>query len=203
VLPDCSLGTVEREVLGITRRLDVSGFEVPGIYLEYLRSGLPGRLDAVLEHNLQDVRSLVELLIVINSVLSRDASAPLHRADRASLGSFFLKRDESWGVDLLKASFASGDEAAGRALSLFYKRRGAWAEAVELWEQMAVNRRSLFAAVELAKYFEHRERNPHRALDWVQIILSWRLPLMPKMRGELHHRRQRLLAKLRRRTSMT
>ena len=105
-LPDCSLGTVEREILGIHRELDVPGFEVPGIYLEYLRSGRPGRLDAVLEHNLQDVRSLAELLVVVNSILcSRDGTAvetsteagaagtasttPIRRADRTALGSFF------------------------------------------------------------------------------------------------------------------
>jgi len=217
-LPDCSLGTVEREILGIRRELDVPGFEVPGIYLEYLRSGRPGRLDAVLEHNLQDVRSLVELLVVVNSILcSRDGTAaagppeagtggstttaPARRADRTALGSFFLSREEQWGVELLKQSFSAGDEGAGRALSLYYKRAGAWPQAVDLWKQMAGKRRSLFAAVELAKYFEHRERDLELALEWVQTILTWRLPLQRRTRGELSHRRRRLLQKIRRRAS--
>jgi len=227
ILPDCSLGTIEREILGVRRGLDVAGFEVPGIYLEYLRSGRPGRLDAVLEHNLQDVRTLAELLVVINTILhSRDRTAgagqsgaeqsgvkvpgagaagtrpgteaaPL-RADRTALGSFFLSRDERWGVELLRESFSAGDEGAGRALSLYYKRAGAWTEAVDLWEQMALKRRSLFAAVELAKYFEHRERDVERALEWVQIVLAWRLPLQRSLRGELNHRRRRLMQKLER-----
>jgi hypothetical protein len=208
VLPDCSLSTVEREILGIRRQLDVSGFEVPGIYLEYLRSGRPGRLEAVLEHNLQDVRSLVELLIIVNSSLSTGASAPeaaarvpILGADRTALGSYFLSRDEGWGVELLKESFSAGDEGAGRALSLHYKRSGAWLKAVDLWEQMARQRRSLFAAVELAKYYEHRERDLKLALEWVQTILSWRLPLQRRIRGELNHRRRRLLQKLERRAS--
>jgi len=217
-LPDCSLGTVEREILGIHRELDVPGFEVPGIYLEYLRSGRPGRLDAVLEHNLQDVRSLAELLVVVNSILcSRDgtavetsteagaagtaSTAPIRRADRTALGSFFLSRDERWGVELLKESFSAGDEGAGRVLSLYYKRAGAWAQAVDLWKQMVIRRRSLFAAVELAKYFEHRERDLELALEWVQTILTWRLPLQRRARGELNHRRRRLLQKIRRRAS--
>ncbi len=198
VLPDCSLGTVEREILGIRRELDVPGFEVPGIYLEYLRSGRVGRLDAVLEHNLQDVRSLAELLTVINSILSSGAPG---RSDRTALGSFFLSRNEQWGVELLKESFSAGDEEAGRALSLYYKRAGAWVEAADVWKQMALRRRSLFAAVELAKYFEHRERNVELALEWIQNILSWRLPLESRIRVELHHRRRRLLRKLEGRTS--
>jgi uncharacterized protein YprB with RNaseH-like and TPR domain len=226
VLPDCSLATIEREVLGIRRELDVAGFEVPGIYLEYLRSGLPGRLEAVLEHNLQDVRTLAELLVVVNTILcSRDRTdgvgrpgagqpgaitpgaiaaganpvapaAPSLPADRTALGSFFLDRDERWGVELLKQAFSSGDEGAGRALSLYYKRAGAWTEAVDLWKQMVLKRRSLFAAVELAKYFEHRERDFELALEWVQAALTWRLPLQRRMRGELNHRRRRLMEKL-------
>jgi uncharacterized protein YprB with RNaseH-like and TPR domain len=200
ILPDCSLGTIEREILGVRRGLDVAGFEVPGIYLEYLRSGRPGRLDAVLEHNLRDVRTLAELLVVINTILqSQNRNAAPLRADRTALGSFFLSRDERWGIELLKESFSAGDEGAGRALSLYYKRSGAWTEAVDLWKQMARKRRSLFAAVELAKYFEHRERDVESALEWVQIVLSWRLPLQRRVRGELNHRRRRLLQKLQRR----
>jgi uncharacterized protein len=198
VLPDCSLVTVEREILGIRRELDVPGFEVPGIYLEYLRSGRAGRLDAVLEHNLQDVRSLADLLAVVNSILSSGAPG---KSDRTALGSFFLSRNEQWGVELLKESFSAGDEEAGRALSLYYKRAGAWVEAADVWKQMARRRRSLFAAVELAKYFEHRERDVELALEWVQNILSWRLPLESRIRVELHHRRRRLLRKLEGRTS--
>jgi len=66
---------------------------------------------------------------------------------------------------------------------------------------MALERRSLFAAVELAKYFEHRERDAALALEWVQTILSWRLPLDRRIRGELNHRRRRLMKKLGRRVS--
>jgi uncharacterized protein YprB with RNaseH-like and TPR domain len=223
VLPDCSLSTIEREILGIRRELDVSGFEVPGIYLEYLRSGRPGRLDAVLAHNLQDVRTLAELLITINTILSaRDRSAvsgaPVadtsarsaaearsaatsQQADRTALGSFVLSRDERWGVELLKGAFTSGDDGAGRALSLYYKRVGAWREAVDLWKQMALRRKSLFAAVELAKYFEHRERDAELAIEWVQTILSWRLPLDRRVRGELSHRKRRLLQKINRKSA--
>jgi uncharacterized protein len=87
ILPDCSLSTIEREILGVRRELDVAGFEVPGIYLEYLRSGRPGRLDAVVEHNLQDVRTLAELLAVINSILcTRDRTAGAVRREGAGSG---------------------------------------------------------------------------------------------------------------------
>jgi len=215
-LPDCSLSTIEREILGVHRELDVPGFEVPGIYLEYLRSGRAGRLEAVLEHNMQDVRSLAELLGTVNAILQsrqRPGAVETIRAnvpgksilpgktDGTALGNFFLSRDERWGVELLKSSYDSGDEAAGRALSLFYKRSGAWGEAVELWTRMARGTVSLFAAVELAKYFEHRERKPERALEWVEGILSARRPLDRRLRAELRNRKNRLLRKIERKTS--
>jgi hypothetical protein len=106
-------------------------------------------------------------------------------------------------VELLKESFSAGDEGAGRALSLFYKRSGAWPEAVELWQRMVSQRRSLFAAVELAKYFEHREKKIEVALQWVQTVLSWNQPLDRRTRGELNHRRRRLVQKLERRATTT
>ena len=127
--------------------------------------------------------------------------AAIDRTDRTSLGGFLLSRDEAWGVDLLKDAFAAGDEGAGRALSLYYKRRGAWKEAVALWTRMAAERKSFFAGVELAKYFEHRERDPGKAMEWVQAILSWQLPLDRHLRSELSHRRQRLSKKENRRSA--
>lgn len=40
---DCSLKSIERTVLGFNRELDVDGADIPLIWLEFLRSGRPGR----------------------------------------------------------------------------------------------------------------------------------------------------------------
>ena len=191
VLEDCSLGTIEREVLGVERGQDVAGWEVPGIYLEYLQRGWSPRLPLVWEHNLQDVRSLAELFARLNRALG-GGELP-GRADLASLGSWLLDSGGAErGLELLRRSFEGGDERAGRALGLHLKRSGRWEEAAQVWGRLAADRRSLFAAVELAKHAEHRLRDPLQALDWVRQAQGWGLPLEARVRRELAARRARL-----------
>ncbi len=203
-LGDCSLGSIEREVLGLERGQDVAGWEVPGIYLDYLRRGWSPRLPLVWEHNLQDVRSLAVLFARLNAALG-GGELP-GRADLASLGSWLLKsggeRGEQRGLELLRLSFEEGDERAGRALGLHLKRAGRWEEAAQVWRRLVADRRSLFAAVELAKQAEHRLRDPLEALEWVRQAAGWGLPLEPRSRRELAARRDAAWsARLRRRSS--
>jgi hypothetical protein len=190
-LGDCSLGSIEREVLGVERGQDVAGYEVPGIYLDFLRRGWSPRLPLVWEHNLQDVRTLSVLFARLNRMLS--GGEPPGRADLASLGSWLLKAGRAErGLELLRRCFAEGDERAGRALGLHLKRSGRWEEAAQVWRTLASDRRSLFAAVELAKHAEHRLRDPLEALDWVRQVLGWGAPLPARTRRELAARRARL-----------
>lgn len=196
-LGDCSLGNIEREILGVRRLQDVPGFEVPGIYLEYLRTGQPGRLALVMEHNLQDVLSLVRLFDVIAGLLADAPPVAALRADTTALGRYLLDRGHDRGLELLETSFRQRDEAAGRLLSLHYKRLGQWDEAVTVWKRILEEKESLFAAVELAKYLEHRRRRHEEALEWVRRALSWRLPLGPSARRELQRRQARLERKVR------
>ena len=61
-LPNCRLETLERHVLGIERPLDVPSALVPEFYVSYLRERNVGPLVAVIEHNRQDLLSMVHLL---------------------------------------------------------------------------------------------------------------------------------------------
>ena len=71
-LPNCSLQSVEREVLGIERRGDIPGRDVPEYYFAFLKSGSFSLLEDVFRHNKQDIVSLAALL----SVTTR--SVPIH-----------------------------------------------------------------------------------------------------------------------------
>jgi hypothetical protein len=96
----------------------------------------------------------------------------------------------------LSQTYFRGDDRAGRELSLYYKRRGEWSKAVELWEAMA-RERSLFAAIELAKYHEHRLRAPAAALKWLHHVAAWELTLGEEQLRELRRRQERLERKCR------
>ncbi|HTW91619.1 MAG TPA: ribonuclease H-like domain-containing protein [bacterium] len=60
-LEGCSLRSIEQTILGITRETDLPGELVPEFYYEYLRTGNAGFLKPIVEHNRQDVISLVNV----------------------------------------------------------------------------------------------------------------------------------------------
>lgn len=61
-MPDARLRTVETELLGTIRHGDVDGWQIPGLYLDFLRGGEAWPLIDVVRHNREDVRSLARLL---------------------------------------------------------------------------------------------------------------------------------------------
>jgi hypothetical protein len=199
---DCSLGSIERSILGVSRELDVAGEDVPLIYFDFLKTGEPGLLPVVFQHNLTDVTSLARMYSAIGRLLEGDlAAVPV---DERALGRWMLARGAVAGAALLDGSFAHGNLEAGIELSLHHKRNGEWERAAQIWQTMVERSRSLFAAVELAKYLEHRLREPDRAFTVVERILSWNLPLAAPARRDLGRRRarlQRTLARIKARSS--
>jgi uncharacterized protein len=61
-MTDARLRTVETELLGTARHGDVDGWQIPGLYLDFLRGGEAWPLIDVVRHNREDVRSLARLL---------------------------------------------------------------------------------------------------------------------------------------------
>lgn len=60
-LGSCTLGSIEQAVLGQSRETDLPGEMVPEFYYEYLRTGNAGFLKPIVDHNRQDVASLVSI----------------------------------------------------------------------------------------------------------------------------------------------
>ena len=60
-LQGCSLRSIEQSILGISRETDLPGELVPEFYYEYLRTGNAGFLKPIVDHNRQDVISLVHV----------------------------------------------------------------------------------------------------------------------------------------------
>ncbi|MDE4908645.1 ribonuclease H-like domain-containing protein [Methanogenium marinum] len=57
-MPDCRLGTVEGKILGQYRKEDLPGSMVPWYYQTYRRTGNPGPLVPIIEHNRLDITNL-------------------------------------------------------------------------------------------------------------------------------------------------
>jgi hypothetical protein len=61
-MSDARLRTVETDLLGTIRHGDVDGWQIPGLFLDFLRGGDAWPLIDVVRHNREDVRSLGRLL---------------------------------------------------------------------------------------------------------------------------------------------
>lgn len=186
----CTLKALEQGVLGVQRPVDIPGEDIPVVYFDWLKTGRPGLLPVVFEHNLADVTSLARLYDTIGRLLGGEVGET--PVDERALGTWLLDRGSPTGAELLSATLGRGDMTAGVRLGLHYKRSGMWEEAIEVWETMTREGRSLHAAVELAKYHEHRRRDPDAALQSLEVALSWNLPLDRRTREELVRRRKRL-----------
>lgn len=119
-MTDARLRTVETELLGTIRRGDVDGWQIPGLYLDFLRGGEAWPLIDVVRHNREDVRSLARLLSRIDvdyaDPVAR-ASAP--RGDLAGLARAFAREgrlDES--LDCLDSALSRLPTRAGNDESI-------------------------------------------------------------------------------------
>jgi uncharacterized protein YprB with RNaseH-like and TPR domain len=173
-LPDCSLNTLEAELLGVRRQeLDVSGAEIPEIYLDYLRSGRTDGIRRIAYHNLQDVLSLVGLAA---HVLDRHATdtAGLAESEALALARWhdrLGRRNEAERYYL--AALESTDPWTRRdALSgytMLLKGSGRRAEALSGWDEWgALAPADPTPAIELAKFYEWQARDLDQALLWAE-----------------------------------
>jgi hypothetical protein len=193
VIGSCSLSNIEAHILNIERGLDVPGYLVPELYFEYLRTGESRGLEPVFTHNMQDILSLAHLFRLIGDLLQGERSDVA--VDRLGLGRYMLEFDPERGEKLLLDNFEDRDYLSGKCLSLYYKRMQRWEDALSLWKRMWRDHQSQFAAVELAKYLEHRVKQYRQALDLVEQLLSSRI-YTAESYPELVWRKKRLEKKL-------
>jgi hypothetical protein len=166
-LKECSLNNVERAILGLERRGDVSSAEIPQIWFDYLRSRDAQPLKRVFYHHRMDVMSLVAL----TAFLSQRMDVPCgegfeHAEDRLSLVRlhFRRKRYEDAVAHAHKLLEAETDDIVRHQclelLAYACKRMQNWPRMAETWEQMVREFPSeILGRLELAKFYEHRMRN--------------------------------------------
>ena len=60
-LPNCKLGTLEKQILGIKRKDDVPSRSVPDFYRTYIKHKNVGPLVPIIDHNKQDLITLAKI----------------------------------------------------------------------------------------------------------------------------------------------
>ena len=174
-----ALKYLEEHVLGLKRSSEeVPGYEIPWLYFDYLRTGDARQLGGVFYHNAMDVVAMAALLAHMNDMIQNPYDGKVqHGLDFVALGKLFEDLghwDEAARLlerglesELTEADFG----VAVKRLSILQKRRGDLSEAVRLWEA-AAKRGHLYAFIELAKHYEHKERDVKSALKWTKTALK-------------------------------
>jgi tetratricopeptide (TPR) repeat protein len=125
-----------------------------------------------------DVVAMAALLAHMNDMLESPYEGKVqHGLDFVALGKLFedLGHWDS-AAKLFERGLESGlNESdfgvAVKRLSTLQKRRGDLGEAVRLWEESA-KRGHLYAFIELAKHYEHKQRDVKSALKWTRAALK-------------------------------
>ena len=213
-LKDCSLGNVEREILGMPRHNDVNSALIPQLYFDYLRSRDARPLERVFYHHKMDILSLVALTAWVSRCLADPDSGFSHADDKLSLVRVHMRQKKY--EDAIGHARAALDtdlddlclREAYEQMALAAKRLNDYVtmeEALVNWAEAFPN--DIDAHRELAKHYEHRKRDLPAALHHcnsaLEVIAKRRQARMmtdkdPAYAHDFRHRLERIKGKLER-----
>lgn len=168
---DCSLVGLEAQILGAPRSGDVPGFEIPGRYFHFLRSGDARPLAGVLEHNQRDLLSLAALSARLVQLVAGGPAGTGDAREAFALGSLYLSaggaaraREAFERAVRMATGFSSVRVPALRALALLERRERRFEAAAVCWQRVLEAPRcphqlAREAAEALAIHAEHRARD--------------------------------------------
>lgn len=171
----CKLVALERQILGFGRVDDVPSAEVPARYSHFLRTGDADAIRAVCDHNLWDVVSMAALVgVYAEAIRTLDVGDTPELGGRDMVG---IARTLARAGDIARARRAA-DVAVTAAVDdvdldrLARHTRGGIAKgardthtALLDFERLSSTHDDPLARLELAKLYEHRLRDPARALE--------------------------------------
>lgn len=205
-LQSCRLSSLEENILGEKRIDDIPGYMIPEIYFKYLEDRDTAEIRKVIRHNELDILSLVSLLLKIYVMLQNPLIEAKDEKELLGVGRIFEKKGDLDNV--VKCYDACTDSVnstikslASKRLAGVYKRNGDYCKAIDLLEKILIhsNTSNIPVMIELAKCYEHREKNPVKALKVVEEAIDACLAL--HLRNSVYHldlrkRKERLQRKI-------
>lgn len=172
-LKRCNLSHLEEAVLGIRREGDIPGAEVPQRFFSYLKTGQFSLLEDVIDHNAQDIASLCVLLSHM-AHLYEHPELSRHSEDVFSMGVALERmRHPEEARRCYRLAMGGSMRAQGQLhLAVSYRRAGDRAKAKEIWQAMVIRHEGgVTPYIELAKHYEHVERDLPSALEMTRRAL--------------------------------
>ncbi|WP_017727909.1 ribonuclease H-like domain-containing protein [Halalkalibacterium ligniniphilum] len=173
LLPSCKLSVVEKEILFYERQEDTPGYLAPMLYFDFLQEQDPAYVEGVLKHNEWDVLSLITLYAHLSALILEIDERTLHPREHFELARWYELLGE---LELSKRLY---EQMSAQDLNLYResqlargrleKKLGNYQQAIFLFTELV--EQDVFvleAGVELAKLFEHKEKDPEKALAYAK-----------------------------------
>ncbi|HYP05186.1 MAG TPA: ribonuclease H-like domain-containing protein [Bryobacteraceae bacterium] len=177
----CRLVELENQILGFEREGDLPGAMIPYVYFEYLRKKEASRIVPILHHNAIDILTLACLTAIVPRAFQSPEEAPLtHGAEMVGLARWLCRCEQhDKALTLFRRALDKGlrDELMFRTMwdvARLERKLGREDAALAVYSDLASGRNPfrLPALEELAKYYEHKERNYSMALEFTLTALS-------------------------------
>lgn len=173
---DRSLPSLEEKLLGTPRVGDIAGHLIPEVYFNFLRTSEVTLLRKVVEHNVIDVFSMLKLLVHFVALL-KDIDSVKDAEVLYAISRLFAEfKEHETTITLMKKALRYTDSIPlifeiKRDLSIIYKRMSLWKEAELLWtELLSETPYEPFPYVELAKFYEHVQKEIRKAQEMVSLL---------------------------------
>jgi uncharacterized protein YprB with RNaseH-like and TPR domain len=203
-LESCRLIQLEQEILGVCREGDLPGELIPYVYFEYLRSREALQLVPIFHHNAMDILTLACLTAIVPAAFRSTDAEALQRVgvrrgpELAGIGRWLRKAGEdAKALELFKRAVDAGlpDRHLFQTLwdiAWLEKKLQKPNDALRIFIELSGCRNEfrVCALEELAKFYEHEERNYALALEFTDQALNF------ESSPALEHRRQRLQRRL-------
>jgi uncharacterized protein YprB with RNaseH-like and TPR domain len=205
----CRLVELENQILGVEREGDLPGAMIPYVYFEYMRKREAFRVMPIFHHNANDILTLACLTGIVPWAFQSPETAPLsHAAEMIGLARWLRQAgQEEQALALFRRALEHpstsykgsrrplAEEVLFRTMwdvALLERKLGRAEACLSLFSELAgcANPFRAKACIELAKYYEHSEKNHAMALEMTRAALGL------EDSTELRHREQRLAKKL-------
>lgn len=173
-LTDRSLKVLESNILDFTRSQDdIPGWLIPQVYFDFLKTGESSQLINVVYHNQLDIVSMAVLFEKIKTIFTlSEVDNSIDPMDLYSIAKMYFHIGEfEQAISLFeKCLYYIGDSQKNSmdihmSLAEIFKKRNEYAKSIPHWTAcIAMN--NIQACIEMAKYFEHHEKNLLEANYW-------------------------------------
>jgi len=162
-LSRCGLKEVEHHVLGVTREGDIDGELIPAAYNRYLREGYLDEMAAIIHHNALDISSLFDLTLYCGELYHSSSNCHREGELMAVVKSCLQGGDHEKAVLYLNeiTNREGRYQAEAWYLSgMLHKKNQNWPQALRCWEKAVMqSNMATSPLIEMAKYYEHKERD--------------------------------------------